>query len=226
MTGAVVAVPFLTVALLTAIPVQAGTWVSFGATLLAFALACGLTVAGQASALGATLALLATFVAATAAWGAVHDPRPIARAARVEARWRRAGTALFQVMLGGALLATLADNLTLGWIGLEVGTVAAAIAAALPRTRSAIAAGWQRFLVGSAALGLVLAGIAVLAVAASAVLGPDPAQAQPIPRFGHPYNFTQRSPALCVKLRLLLSPLSDFHHVARIHTRRQCRVLR
>ena len=159
LVGLAVAVPFLAAVLLAIVPTRAGAWVGFGAALLTLALVCRLAVAGGADALGTVLALLAGFVGVTTAWFALHDEAP-------EARRTRATNALFQVVLGGALLATLADNLGVGWIGLEVGTVAVMAATALPRIEAAVEAGWRGFIVCGVALGLALFGIVVLTLAA------------------------------------------------------------
>ncbi len=160
------AVPFLAAALLSFVPVRAGAWTGFGAALVAFGLVCRLAVAGGADALGTALALVAAFVGATTAWFAAHElgieqgPRPA-----------RVANALFQAVLGGALLATLADNLGVGWIALEVGTAAAAAGVALPRTTAAVEASWRYLVVCGVALGLTLFGIVVLTAAALPTLG-------------------------------------------------------
>ena len=171
LVGLVVAVPFLAAALLSFVPARAGAWVGFGAALLAFALACCLAIVGGADALGTVLALLATFVGTTTAWFSVHELALEMGTGRIEGRQARAVNALFQAVLGGALLAMLADNLGLGWIGLEVGAVAAVAATALPRTAAAVEAGWRGFIMCGVALGLALFGILVLTLAALPTLG-------------------------------------------------------
>ena len=152
----VAAVPLLAAALLGFVPVRPGAWIGLGAAVIAFALACRAAAgASDAEALGTVLALPAAFVGATTAWFTAHDLPPDSRRAR-------AANALFQAMLGGALLATLADDLALGWIGLTVGTIAAAATAAGGEAK------WQSLIVLGTALALSLFGIAALQVAVPA----------------------------------------------------------
>ena len=168
----VAAVPLLAAALLGFVPVRSGAWIGLGAAVIAFALACRAAAGvSDADALGTVLALLAAFVGATTAWFAVHDVPPDSRRAR-------AANALFQAMLGGALLATLADDLALGWIGLALGTAAAAA------TVAGSESGWRSLIVLGTALTLSLFGIVALQVAlpaagwaglASAAPGAQPA---------------------------------------------------
>jgi hydrogenase-4 component F len=169
LVGLVAAVPFLAAALLPFVPARAGAWVGLGAAVLAFGLVCRLALVGGADALGTVLALVAAFVGVTTAWFAVHDI--------AHEKGARVANALFQAVLGAALLAALADNLGVGWIALEVGAVAAAAATALPGTAAAVEAGWRAFIVGGVALALALFGIVVLTLAALPSLGPGPGEA-------------------------------------------------
>lgn len=164
MSGAlpVAAVPLIAAALLAVVPARAGAWVGFGVAGITFVLVCRLAVLGGADALGTALALLASFVGVTTAWFAAHA-----------AEARRAANALFQAVLGGALLATLADDLALGWIGLATGTLAVTVAAALPGTTAAAATAGRGLVVCGVALVLALFGIAVLALSTASALDPD-----------------------------------------------------
>ena len=168
LVGLVAAVPFVAAVLLPFVPARAGAWAGFGAAVVTFGLVCRLALVGGADALGTALALVAAFVGVTTAWFAAHG-----LAVEMEERQRaRVANALFQAVLAGSLLATLADNLGVGWIALETGTAAATAAAALPFTGAAVEAGWRCFIVCGVALGLTLFGIVVLAAAALPTLGP------------------------------------------------------
>lgn len=73
-----------------------------------------------------------------------------------------------QAVLAGVMLCLLAQNLALGWLGLEV----ALLGALLPLATAAPRAGWKLFLLGGVGLGLVLFGLVAVHVAApEAALG-------------------------------------------------------
>ncbi len=138
------------------------------ASAATFALACLLPSSHQpgtlllADRLSAHMAVLTAFVALAAAWNSHAAPPELPPAAL------RQYHALFLAFLGFMLLALLADNLGVAWVGIEAATIAGVVAVGLARTTGAVEAAWKYFVVAGVGVGLALFGIVALYLAAQA----------------------------------------------------------
>jgi len=86
-------------------------------------------------------------------------------------RWR-AYHALGLVVLGAVLLGLYADNIGLLWVAVEIATIAGTLAVSLPRTASALEAGWKYFILGGVGIALALFGTMLVYLAAQPAIGP------------------------------------------------------
>ena len=169
----VVLAPLFSAAALTLVRRPAwSAWAVLAASAVTLALACRLPFNDQAGALlladslSAHLAVLTAFVGLAAAWFS-RATLP-ALAARMTPAALRHYHALFMAFLGFVLLALLADNLGLAWVGLEAATIAGVAAVGLPRTPGAAQAASKYFIVAGVGTGLGLFGVVALFVAARA----------------------------------------------------------
>lgn len=150
----IVILPFMAAAAVALIPSwRIGAWTAAASTTLSFLLSCALAwhraaipplAAGVAQ---VHLVLLTSLIAMIASWYARRDIVLALTARRLDRRRVRWCQAAFQLLLGGILLAVLADVPALTWLGLVVGAAAAPEAAGAPRER----------LVASCGAGLMLA---------------------------------------------------------------------
>jgi hydrogenase-4 component F len=144
-------------------------WINVAAATLTLALAAALPFEARAGLLlrvdplAAAMADLTAFVAATTAWFAASAPT----AGRPESAW----CALFQVVLGGLLLALLSNNVPATWVGLEAATIGAICTVGLARTEAAGAAASKQALLCGGGLALAFAGSTLLYLAAVPALG-------------------------------------------------------
>jgi len=152
-----------------------GGWIVLGASAATFGLACRLPFqqgrAGSlllADPLSAHMAMLTSFVGLVTAWfsrGALAQQALAAQMTPVAVRHYHA---LFMAFLGFMLLALLADNLGVAWVGIEAATIGGVVAVGLPRTPGAVEAAWKYFVVGGVGVALALFGIVALYLAAGA----------------------------------------------------------
>ena len=174
------AAPFAGALALACVPNwRAGAWLNACVATIVFALA--LRLPGEVGAIGPWLlvdrlavhmALLAAFVAMTAAWFSVsHVAHEVAQA-RLDAGRLRLYHVMFQAASGGMLLAILSNNLGITWVGIETATVASVLVAGLPRTTGAVEAAWKLFVICGVGIALALFGTVVLYLAARPALGP------------------------------------------------------
>jgi hydrogenase-4 component F len=70
------------------------------------------------------------------------------------------------------LLGLYADNIGLLWVAVEGATISATLGVSLPRTASALEAGWKYFVLGGVGIALALFGTMLTYLAAQPVLGP------------------------------------------------------
>ncbi|GBD41037.1 NADH-quinone oxidoreductase subunit M [bacterium HR39] len=79
--------------------------------------------------------------------------------------------AMYQLMLGSMILALLADNLGLVWVGVELATLVTVVMVGLYRTEPALEAAWKYFILGSVGIALAFFGTVLTYLAAQGVLG-------------------------------------------------------
>jgi len=166
-----VLLPLAAAAALAALPRRDwSAWANIGAAALGLVLACLLPFAagtpGTWLATGPAamhLVILSSFIGLAAAWFSRHAAPP---------GDLRRYHALFQILLGSANLAVLADNAALTWAALEAGALALVLAVLLPGTAAAKRAAWQMLLLAGAALVLTAFGTLLLYLAAVPALGP------------------------------------------------------
>ncbi|WP_298216995.1 proton-conducting transporter membrane subunit [Acidocella sp.] len=127
----------------------------------------GLVAADRLAALFGVLTGLAGLTAALVNIGYVT-----AEAARMPPRRWRLYHALFQIVLGAALLGLYADNAGLLWAALEAGTIAMTLGVSLYRTPRGLEAAWKYFILGGVGIGLALFGTMLVYLAAQPALGP------------------------------------------------------
>ena len=178
------ACPFLAAIILALAPSwRVGAWINFGSCCLCLVLA-GL-LAGQVGdapaepvatwllvdGLSVYMVGLTSFVAMTTAWFSLSYIRGEVAARRLDRRRLRLYHAMYQVFLGGMLLALLSNNLGVAWVGMETATIAAVLVVGLPRTHSAIEASWKYFLICGVGIALALFGTIMLYLAATPAVG-------------------------------------------------------
>lgn len=174
--GLVVLPPLLAAVLLPFLRV-AGPWICIGASTASFALACRLPWQPGAGAfllvdrLSAHATLLTAFVGMTTAWYSRGHMAAELAAGRIEAPQLAQYHALFMAALASMLLALLANNTGLAWVGTEMATLALVLVVALPRTAEAVEAAWKFFLICGVGIALALFGTVLLYLAAVPVLG-------------------------------------------------------
>lgn len=168
--------PLLAAAALAFVPRPLwGGWIVLGASGVTFALACRLPFqqgrAGSlllADPLSAHMAMLTSFVGLVTAWFSRGAMVQQGLAAQMTPAAVRHYHALFMAFLGFMLLALLADNLGVAWVGIEAATISGVVAVGLPRTPGAVEAAWKYFVVGGVGVALALFGIVALYLAAGA----------------------------------------------------------
>jgi hydrogenase-4 component F len=124
----------------------------------------------HADMLGMVFGVLTAFVALSTALTNIAFVR--AEAPRMSVRRWRVYHAMCQVMLGATLLGLYADNIGLLWVAVEGATISATLGVSLPRTASALEAGWKYFVLGGVGIALALFGTMLTYLAAQPVLGP------------------------------------------------------
>ena len=173
------ACPFAAAIVLAVVPSwRTGAWINFVACCVCFLLASLLPFQlGIASdwllvdGLSAHMALLTAFVAMTTGWFSLTYIRGEIARRRLDRRRLRLYHAMYQVFLGGMLLALLSNNLGVAWVGMETATIAAVLVVGLPRTQSSIEASWKFFLICGVGIALALFGTIMLYLAATPAVG-------------------------------------------------------
>lgn len=120
--------------------------------------------------LGEVFGAITGFVGFTASLANI--PYVLADAGRMPPRRWRLYHALFQIVLGAALLGLYADNIGLLWAAMEGGTIAMTLGVSLSRTATALEAAWKYFILGGVGIGLALFGTMLVYLAAQPALGP------------------------------------------------------
>jgi hydrogenase-4 component F len=124
----------------------------------------------HADALGLGFGMLTGFIALTTAVQNLAFVKAGAETMSLR-RWR-AYHALGLVVLGAVLLGLYADNIGLLWVAVEIATIAGTLAVSLPRTASALEAGWKYFILGGVGIALALFGTMLVYLAAQPAIGP------------------------------------------------------
>jgi hydrogenase-4 component F len=171
---------FLAAAVLALVPSwRVGAWINVAASCLCFLAACWLPwLVGTGGPLllvdrlAAHLALLTAFVAMTTSWFSLSYVNAEIAAQRIDRRRLRLYHAMYQLFVGGMLLALLSNNLGLTWVAIETATIAAALLVGLGRTSAAMEASWKLFIICGVGIVLALFGTALLYLAALPAVGP------------------------------------------------------
>jgi hydrogenase-4 component F len=124
----------------------------------------------HADELGMIFGVLTSFVAVSTALTNIAFVRSEILLMSVR-RWR-VYHAMCAVMLGTTILGLYADNIGMLWVAVEGATISATLGVSLPRTASALEAGWKYFVLGGVGIALALFGTMLTYLAAQPVLGP------------------------------------------------------
>ncbi len=157
---------------------RVGAWINVAASTICFLLAARLP--WQVGAVGplllvdrlsAHMALLTAFVGMTTSWFSLTYVREEIASRRINRRRLRLYHAMYQVFVGGMLMALLSNNLGVTWVAVETATIAAVLVVGLPRTENAVEASWKFFMVCGVGIALALFGTIVLYVAVQPAVG-------------------------------------------------------
>ena len=158
---------------------RAGAWINVAASTLCFGLAARLpweigTVGPLllVDRLSAHMALLTAFVGMTTSWFSLTYVRGEIASRRIDRRRLRLYHAMYQVFVGGMLMALLSNNLGVTWVAVETATIAAVLVVGLPRTADAMEASWKFFILCGVGIALALFGTIVLYLAVLPAVGP------------------------------------------------------
>jgi hydrogenase-4 component F len=171
---------FLAAVVLALVPAWLiGAWINVAASCLCFLLACWLPwLVGTSGPLllvdrlAAHLALLTAFIAMTTSWFSLTYVRAEIAARRLDQRQVRLYHAMYQVLVGGMLLALLSNNLGLTWMAIESATIAGALVVGLRNTPASEVTAWKFYIICAVGLALALLGTIVLYLAAVSAVGP------------------------------------------------------
>jgi hydrogenase-4 component F len=120
--------------------------------------------------LGMIFGVLTSFVALSTSLTNIGFVR--SEIARMSVRRWRVYHAMCAVMLGTTILGLYADNIGMLWVAVEGATISATLGVSLPRTATALEAGWKYFVLGGVGIALALFGTMLTYLAAQPVLGP------------------------------------------------------
>ena len=158
---------------------RAGAWINVAASTLGFLLAARLpweigTVGPLLllDRLSAHMVVLTSFVAMTTSWFSLTYVREEVASRRIDGPRLRLYHAMYQVFVGGMLMALLSNNLGVAWVSVETATIAAVLVVGLPRTENAVEASWKFFMICGVGIALALFGTIVLYVAVQPAVGP------------------------------------------------------
>jgi hydrogenase-4 component F len=117
------------------------------------------------------LLALTTFVAfTTSIFSASYIGHEI-ETSRLTPSYVRFYHALYQAMLGAMIVALIANNVGLLWVGVEVATLSTVMMVGIYRTPEAIEAAWKYFILGSVGIALAFFGTILAYLVAQDVLG-------------------------------------------------------
>jgi len=175
----VIAIPFLSSALLAALP-------GYRLTATLNVLASFLTLLAGANLLrighgvdeyliidnvNIVFIMLNTLVGFTAAWFSASYIGHEIESGRITVRAVRFYHAMYQAMMGAMNVALLANNIGLIWVGLELATLITVVMVGLYRTPEAIEAAWKYFILGSVGISLAFFGTILAYLAGQEALG-------------------------------------------------------
>src|SRR6202045_4108499 len=117
------------------------------------------------------LVTLTTFVAfTTSIFSASYIGHELSTG-RLTPRFLRFYHALYQAMIGAMVVALVANNVGLLWVGGEVAALATVMMVGIYRTPEAVEAAWKYFILGSVGIALAFFGTILVYLAAQEVLG-------------------------------------------------------
>ena len=156
-----------------------GAWINVAASTICFLLAVRLpweigTVGPLllVDRLSAHMAVLTAFVGMTTSWFSLTYVREEIASRRIDRRRLRLYHSMYQVFVGGMLMALLSNNLGVTWVAVETATIATVLVVGLPRTENAVEASWKFFMICGVGIALALFGTIVLYVAVQPAVGP------------------------------------------------------
>jgi hydrogenase-4 component F len=175
----VLLVPAVAVVLLAFVPnYKVGAALNVLASGLAFAAGVGLLFAPRIRTdvliiddFNIYLVTLTTFVAfTTSIFSASYIGHELSTG-RLTPRFLRFYHALYQAMIGAMVVALVANNVGLLWVGVEVATLATVMMVGIYRTPEAVEAAWKYFILGSVGIALAFFGTILVYVVAQDALG-------------------------------------------------------
>jgi hydrogenase-4 component F len=176
---AILAIPFLSAALLALLP---GYWLAArlnaAASFATFVAALFLLVQRPAPTsylliddLNVVFVVLATFVAfTTSAFSASYIAHEL-EIGRLTPRYLRFYHAMYQTLMFAMNLALVANNIGLMWVAIELATLTTVAMVGIYRTHEALEAAWKYFILGSVGIALALFGTIVVYLAARPIIG-------------------------------------------------------
>jgi hydrogenase-4 component F len=176
---AVLLVPAVAVVLLAFVPnYKIGAAINVLASGLAFAAGVGLLFAPRIRTdmliiddFNIYLVTLTTFVAfTTSIFSASYIGHELSTG-RLTPTFLRFYHALYQAMIGAMVVALVANNVGLLWVGVEVATLATVMMVGIYRTPEAVEAAWKYFMLGSVGIALAFFGTILVYVVAQDALG-------------------------------------------------------
>ncbi len=117
------------------------------------------------------LLLLTTFVGFTTSVFSASYIRHELDTGRLTPTFLRFYHALYQAMMGAMIVALIANNIGLMWVGVEVATLSTVMMVGIYRTPAAVEAAWKYFILGSVGIGLAFFGTILVYLVAEQVLG-------------------------------------------------------
>ncbi len=176
---ALIAIPFVSAAILVALP---GYRLTAALNVLASFLTflAGLNLLGMEQTVDHYLIVdevnivfivLNTLVGFTAAWFSASYIGHEIETGRVTALSVRFYHAMYQAMIGAMNVALLSNNIGLLWVGLELATLITVVMVGLYRTPEAIEAAWKYFILGSVGISLAFFGTILAYLAGQSALG-------------------------------------------------------
>jgi hydrogenase-4 component F len=176
---AVLVIPAIAVVLLAFVPnYRVGAAINVAASGLAFAAGVSLLFAPRLRTdvliiddFNIYLVTLTTFVAfTTSIFSATYIGHEL-ETGRLTPTFLRFYHALYQAMIGAMVVALVANNIGLLWVGVEVATLATVMMVGIYRTPEAVEAAWKYFILGSVGIALAFFGTILVYLAAQEVLG-------------------------------------------------------
>ena len=176
---AILAIPFLSAALLALIPAyKVAAPLNALAALATFVAALLLLVERPAPTgylfvddLNIVFVMLATFVGfTTSAFSASYIAHEV-EIGRLTPQYLRFYHAMYQTLMFAMNLALVANNIGLMWVAIELATLTTVAMVGIYRTHEALEAAWKYFILGSVGIALALFGTILVYMAARPVIG-------------------------------------------------------